>query len=142
MARPTGPKPKKIKDRVLKPADIQRIRYPERSWSQRQKTRVLVFLYHYRIPVFIIGRHNEAHNWRSRPPTQQEASEIYQVPQRTISDWVRKRKAIESNSLTVTRIPHTIVTCQWPELESKLYLLFLERRDQGQAIRTGWFRTH
>lgn len=45
-----------------------------------------------------------------------------------------------SNSLTVTRIPHTLVTCQSPELESKADLLFLERRDQGQAIRTiKWF---
>lgn len=40
------------------------------------------------------------------------------------------------NSLTVTRIPHTLVTCQWPTLESKAYLLFLKRWDQGQAIRT------
>lgn len=32
--------------------------------------------------------------------------------------------------------------CQWPELESRLYRLFLERRDQGPAVRTGWFRVH
>jgi len=29
---------------------------------------------------------------------------------------------------------------RWPELESQLYKLFLERREKGQAIRRSWFR--
>lgn len=118
-----GPKPKKIKDRILKTEHITPIQRPERYWSQRQKTRVLVFLYHHRIPVYVVGRSHDIHSWCYRAPTQQEASEIYQVPQRTISDWVRKQDAIESYSINSIRIPHSIMLCQWPELELKLYNL-------------------
>lgn len=137
-----GPKPKSIKDRVLKPGEIKPIRRPERSWSQRQKIRVLVFLYHHRIPVYIVGRYNDQDCWKYRPPTQLEASEIFQIPQRTVSDWVRKQGEIERYSSRIVRMPHTAVMCQWPELESRLYHRFLDRRELGQAIRTGWFRVH
>lgn len=138
----TGPKPKKIKDRVLKPQDMKPIRRRESSWSQRQKIRVLVFLFHHRVPYYAVGRHDEINSWQYRAPTQKEASEIYRVPQMTISNWVRKQERIESHSTHAVRIPQAVQMCQWPELESKLYNLFIERREQGQSIRTGWFRVH
>lgn len=116
---------------------IQRV---EISWSQRPQFRVLVFLYHYQIPVYLVGQYDEINRWGSRTPTEQAASEIYGVPQRTISNWVRKQEMIESCGYG--KISHTVVNCQWPELESKLYGLFLERREQSQAIRTGWFQIH
>ena len=31
---------------------------------------------------------------------------------------------------------------RWPELESRLYQLFLERRERGQTIRRSWLRTN
>lgn len=130
-----GPKPKMIKDRILKLEDLKPILRAECSWSQRQKIRVLVFLYHHRIPI---------KSGRYRGPTQQEASEIYGVPQRTISGWVQKQTEIETLNSRIARSPRMVnqSRCQWPELESRLYRLFLDRREQGQAIRTGWFRIH
>lgn len=97
-----SPKPKLIKDRVLKPENLRSIR-PRCSWSQRQKIRVLVFLYHHRIPIDLtIQVRVQAGpgdlNDRYRAPTHQEAAEIYGVPQRTISDWVRKQGEIEKYS--------------------------------------------
>lgn len=139
-----GPKPKKIQDRVLRPQDLKIIQRPERSWSQQQKIRVLVFLYHHRITYQAVGRHDSVgpKPWQSRPPTQQEASEIYRVPQNTISNWVRMQDSIESHSSLAIQIPRTIVMCQWPELGTQLYYLFLECRERGQGIRTGWFQVN
>lgn len=132
-ARKRGPKPKSIKERTLK--DIKPIAYPERSWSQRQRIRVLVFLTHYRIPTGVPGEY--------RAPSQIEAEDVFGVPQRTISDWVRREKQIEAQgSKTLMRNFRTVTICQWPELESKLYNLFLEHRESGQSIRQGWFRVH
>lgn len=131
-----GPKPKSIKDRVLKSNGIQPIRKQERSWSQKQKIRALVFLYHHRIPLATSGKF--------RPPTQAEASLLFGIPQRTLSDWVRKQDQIElvakGSSARTVHLQHTI--CKWPELERQLYCLFLECREKGQAVRRGWFRLH
>lgn len=129
-----GPKPKQIKDRELKLEDMRPIRRPERSWSQRQKIRVLVFLYHHRIPT-------KREEYRS--PTQQEAADVFCVPQRTISEWVKNQKKIEQYGMTSgVRSARTVQICRWPELEAELYQLFLERRALGQPIRRGWFRIY
>lgn len=134
-----GPKPKLIKDRRLKPEDLRPIRRKESSWSQRQKIRVLVFLYHHCIPT-CIPADLDSITCQYRAPTQWEASEIYGVPQTTISEWVRKQAQFESLSSSITCIPHTAILFQWPELESMLYCLFLESRERGQAVWPGWFR--
>lgn len=72
-----------------------------------------------------------------RGPTQQEAS------QRTISSWVRKPGEIEL-SPCIARIPRAVMLfrCLWPGLELQLYYLFLDCYEQGQAIRTVWFKIH
>lgn len=130
-----GPKPKLIKDRVLKPDGIRAVR-SQRSWSQQQKIRALVFLYHHRIPLA---------SGKLRAPTQAEASLLFGVPQRTLSDWVKKQDRIElvARSSSLRSLPSTASKiCKWPELERRLYCLFLECRENGQAIRRGWFRLH
>lgn len=138
LQRRHGPKPKSIKDRELKPDYMRPIQRPERSWSQRQKIRVLVFLYHHRIPIT-----NLSVVAQYRTPTQDEASKIFGIPQTTISEWVRKQNEIEKYSISSTiHSPRTVVICQWPELEIRLYTLFLNRREAGQAIRRGWFRLY
>ena len=81
-----GPKAKPIEDRILTPFNLKPIRYPERTYSQMQKIRVLTFLEHQEIPL--------TRNGEYRKPTQLEASDFYQIPQRTISDWVRKKEKI------------------------------------------------
>lgn len=138
--RRRGPKPKLIKDRVCKLEDMRPILHPKRFWSQRQKIRVLVFLYHYRIPLNInLLIPTTLSEYRA--PTQDEASKIFGVPQTTISEWVRKQHEIETHGSTSSvRSPRKVTICQWPELEERLYELFLSRRDAGQAIRRGWFR--
>lgn len=56
----------------------------------------------------------------------------------------RKRFAIgfgiEKQSIS-ERSPH-ISICHWPEMESRLYGLFLDRREIGQAIRRSLFRIY
>lgn len=131
-----GPKPKLIKDQKLRPEYMKPIQRPERSWSQRQKIRALVFLYHHHIP-------SEFETSGYQAPSQQEASDIFNIPQQTISDWVKKQDKIEQYGMSSSiRSARTTMICQWPELESELYELFLERRGKGQAIRRAWFQIY
>jgi len=130
-----GPKPKTIGQRKLSERILKPVIYPERTYTQWQRIRVLVFLEHYRIPC--------AQGNKSRNPSQQEAAEIYGVPQRTISDWVRKKKQIEGvgeNALVRTEALEGISHCWWPELEAKLYEDFIKWREQGRIVRRGWFQ--
>lgn len=138
-----GPKPKLIRDRILKPSDIIPIRFQQRTWSQQQKVRALVFLYHHRIPVEIVVKGLKVATGDFRCPTQIEASDLFGVPQRTLSDWVRKQDTIESLAKSSSvRTLRTFTPCRWPDLEARLYSQFLERREKGQAVRRGWFRVH
>lgn len=134
--RQRGPKAKTISERILLPHQLQPIRYPERTYSQFQKLRVLTFLEHHRIPLARGGEY--------RPPTQQEASDLYKVPQRTISDWVRKKGKIEGRgrNSAVRKEDGVGYTKRvlWPELEDRLYSEFIERRKGGRTVRQGWFR--
>ena len=50
-SKPRGPKLKTLKERQLSPRDLKPIQYPERSYSQSQKLRVLVFLEHHEMPI-------------------------------------------------------------------------------------------
>lgn len=138
-----GPKPKLIRDRILKPSDIIPIRFQQRTWSQQQKVRALVFLYHHRIPVEIVVKGLKVGTGDFRCPTQIEASDLFGVPQRTLSDWVRKQDTIESLAkFSSVRTLRTFTPCRWPDLETRLYRQFLERGEKGQAVRRGWFRVH
>ena len=129
-----GPKAKTIVQRefTLKP-----IQYIERTYSQSQKLRVLTFLEHHEIPLLFQQGY--------RQPTQQEASDMYQIPRRTISDWVRKKKEIEKvgKNSPVKKQEGELGYSQrvlWPELEDKLYIEFIERRKAGRIVKQEWFR--
>lgn len=97
--------------------------------------RVLVFLEHYGIQLL----------WENefRKPSQPEAADVYGVPQRTISDWVRKKKQREGvgeNALLRAEALEGISHCWWLELEAKLYYEnFWKWRGQGRIVRRGWF---
>lgn len=76
-----------------------------------------MFLFHHRIP--------KSNGYRS--PTQQEASDIYDVPQRTIGEWVKNQSKIEQYGMSsIVQSGRIVQICQWPELESELYKHFLE----------------
>jgi len=80
-----------------------------------------------------------------RQPTQQEASDMYQIPRRTISDWVRKKKEIEKvgkNSPVKKQEGELGYSRRvlWPELEDKLYVESIERRKAGRIVKQEWFR--
>ena len=129
-----GPKAKTIVQRqfTLKP-----IQYIERTYSQGQKLRVLTFLEHHEIPLLFQQGY--------RQPTQQEASDMYQIPRRTISDWVRKKKEIEKvgkNSPVKKQEGELGYSRRvlWPELEDKLYIEFIERRKAGRIVKQEWIR--
>ena len=111
-----GPKAKPIEARTLTSFDLKLIRYPERTYSQMQKIRVLTFLEHHEIPL--------SRNGKYRKPTLQETSEFYQIPQRTISDWVRKKEKIAGlgKRSPVKREKKLSYAGRvfWPELEERL----------------------
>ena len=81
-----------------------------------------------------------------RSPTQQEAAKAFQMPQRTIRDWVRKKDQIEKIGKNSSIRNHASGglgysrRVQWPELEDKLYNDFIERREGGRTVRQRWFR--
>jgi len=133
-----GPKAKTIKQRTLSPVELKPIQYPQRTYSQSQKLRVLTFLEHHDIPLRWPGEY--------RKPTQQEASDMYHIPQRTISTWVKRRKQIEgvgkNSHIKKEEQKGNTQRVFWPELEERLYSEFLERREAGRSVRQGWFRIH
>jgi len=129
-----GPKPKTISQWTLSEHILKPRVYPERASTQRQRMWVLVFLEHYWIPLS-----REKEFWK---PSQQEAADVYHVPQSTIIDWVQKKKQIEvagENALLWAEASESISHCWWPELEAKLYENFLEWRGWGNIVRRGWF---
>ena len=140
MSKRRGPKPKTVTERQLIRCDIRPIRYPERSYSQSQKLRVLVFLEHHTIPIARPGIENAQY----RNPTLQEASDIYQIPRRTISDWVKKKERIEqigrNSTVRKDRASEYSPRMLWPILEERLYPDFVERMGAGRTVRQGWFR--
>ena len=131
-----GPKPKPIYERILSQRELKPIRKTERTYSQSQKLRVLIFLEHHRIPCRLLGEY--------RRPTQQEASDLYQIPTRTISRWVGLRSKIEGlgrdSSVRKDAGLGNTGRILWPELEEQLYRDFIERRREGRIVRQGWFR--
>lgn len=117
-----GPKAKPIAERTIHEADMRPIIRPEIYWSHRQQVRVLVFLANHQIPTGDTL-------YPYRYPTQREASEVFRVPQPTISGWVSRQEKIETfgNGFKARSLwSREVETMRWPELESRLYQLFLE----------------
>jgi len=138
-----GPKPKKISERHAYAAKIKPVKRPEKAWSQAQKIRVLTYLHHTQIPITPTIYLSTTELFRS--PTQTEASENFGIPQRTISEWVKNKENIEDlggGKHTNICTSKSKDMSKWPEMESKLYERFIEKREKGQAIRREWFRRH
>lgn len=136
-----SPKPKLIKDRILKLEEIKPVRWLE-QWSQCQKIWVFVFFYDYCISIYVVGQCEYQNCGEYRSPTPFEALQLFQIQQRTISHWVWKQEEIERYSSWIIQMPHEVIICQWPELECRPYYGFLDRQEQGQAIWTRWFQVH
>jgi len=136
--RQLGPKAKSISERILLPDQLKPIQYPQRTYIQFQKLGVLTFLEHHQIPLARRGEY--------RARTQQEASNLYKIPQITISDWIRQRGQIEGRgrNSAVKRVEEVRMgytkRVLWPELEDRLYSNFIEWRKGGRTVRQGWFQ--
>lgn len=127
-----GPKPKPLEERRYHPrAPIKRIRH---SRSKEEKMRVLMFLTHHRVPD------NKFPN-NFRRPTQREAAAYFKVPKSDVGDWWKRRdEIVHQMSGRSYRLENLFWFCKWPELEEKLFDLFLTERTRGRLIRRGWFR--
>ena len=129
--RRRGPKVKPIAERQLSKKDMKPIVYPERTYSQSQRLRVLTFLENHQIPL------SNPREFRKR--TQQEASDLYHIPRRTISDWVRKKADIKRVGRGSQKVMEEwegyTQRVLWPELEDQLYRDFIERRKARRIVR-------
>ena len=111
----------------------------ERSYPRRRKIEVLCWLKYYRGP-------NTMQNTavKMRPPTLDEASTFFKIPKSTIARWRKPenmQKIIEQVGGDYSyRDASVVFNCQWPEMETKLFDAFLERRGQGRLVWDGWFR--
>ncbi|RPA99425.1 hypothetical protein L873DRAFT_1843546 [Choiromyces venosus 120613-1] len=90
-----GPKPKRLYEHHSHAAKIKPPKRQEKAWSQAQKIWVLTFLFHHQVPTTptIHSSNNSAD--LLRPPTQIEASKLFGIPQRTISECVKNKEKIE-----------------------------------------------
>lgn len=110
-----GPKPKTTAEWKSTACDLKPVLRPDnKSGSQKQKVRVLVFLWNYRIPTTLTIRVLEDGGSRLQyqSRTQPEAADLFCIPQDTISDWVRRQEAIEKlGKCTNIRSLRTVEIC-------------------------------
>jgi len=131
-----GPKPKCVAERkVAIPSQIQR---PCRSYSRAKKLQVLNFLQG-QVPTEVESHTGFLIKPSSRAPLQDEAAALFQIPQTTISGWLRSSEKILHSSKGERCIKNS-VPGRWPEMEAVLHERFLEDREAGRAVRRGWFR--
>ena len=131
-----GPKPKSVAERkVSLPRQIQR---PCRSFSRAKKLQVLNFLQG-QVPTEVELNAGGLSEPSSRAPSQDEAAAFFQIPQTTISGWLRKSEKIVHSSKGARCIKNT-GSGRWPEMEAALHRRFLEEREAERAVRRGWFR--
>ncbi|RSL77365.1 hypothetical protein CDV31_017330, partial [Fusarium ambrosium] len=116
-----GPRKKPYKDRKFTASTA--IRRQERSYSDEKKEEVIMWLIHHRV--------QRLGEWK--PPSLRDAEKHFKIPKSTIADWNEFRESHISNQ-------QRRYASQWPDLEEKLYSLFLERREKQQIVTTAWFR--
>lgn len=129
-----GPKPKPLDKRIYRPAKA--VKRVERSYSQRKKVEVLMFLHNHWIA-------KDETEKLFRRPTYRDAEVFFKIPSSTISNW-NQSKQIE---MLVSQGPgshyggtHAVSHHWWPELEERIFTEFIERRGEGKVVRRGWFR--
>jgi len=126
-----GRKAKPLSDRVYKlRGPIRRIR---RSYSRERKIEVLLFLTNHRVAA-------NAAETEYRRPTFAEASAYWKIPLSTIHEWWEKQEEILQQKAKSHRQSSSTWQCHWPEMEEKLFLAFIKRRQAGGLVRRGWFR--
>ncbi|CAG9942603.1 unnamed protein product [Clonostachys rosea f. rosea IK726] len=118
--RRPGRKRKSLEDRIYSPP--KPARRVERSYPDHQKIKVLMFLHHHRVFV----RRVKSPDYY-RPPSQQEAADFFQIPQRTIGQWVRQKDEIIQG-----KPPR--YSPQWPLLEEALMKEFHQARKLEEAV--------
>ncbi|KFA53377.1 hypothetical protein S40293_09395 [Stachybotrys chartarum IBT 40293] len=135
-----GPKPKPLEARGIRKS-VKPVSRINRTYSKNKKLDVLAFLTSH--SVYDIDRDLEHRLRRGsavseypyRQPTVAEASKFFNIAASTIQGWWNKKDTILQGN-----IPSFCP--EWPELEQKLYKLFLEYRDAGKVVTTSWFRRH
>jgi hypothetical protein len=128
-----GPKPKPLSERLYKPPKpIQRI---QRSYSRERKIEVILFREHHRIQSINLDTGLLVY----RPPTFQQMSAFWKIPEDTIRGWWKSRETIIKSKVG-TRQARTTWICTWPDMEKKLYTKFVQRRAEGIIVRRSWFR--
>uniref|UniRef100_A0A0B7KKN3 SAP domain-containing protein n=1 Tax=Bionectria ochroleuca TaxID=29856 RepID=A0A0B7KKN3_BIOOC len=124
--RRPGRKRKSLEDRIYSPP--KPVRRVERSYPDHQKIKVLMFLHHHRVFV----RRVKSPDYY-RPPSQQEAADFFQIPQRTIGQWVRQKDEIIQG-----KPPR--YSPQWPLLEEALMKEFHQARKLAIfTFSNGWW---
>ena len=136
MKKKRGPKLKLISERILDKRSIKPIILVEQTYSQWQKIHILNYLEHQQIPL--------QHKGKFPQPTQQEAADKFQIPRRTISNWVKKKGGIEKVGINTKG--HTLdpdvgyySQCWWPELLAKFHGDLYEWGGPGRIVWRGGF---
>jgi hypothetical protein len=138
--RQPGKKPLSLEKR--KPPPFKPIQRIERSYSQKKRLEVLLFLQHYRIPIdadwkpHVRQREGYIATDGYRQPTYEEAYAHFKIPFKTISRWWSNRTTILANDAQADRS----YTPRWPVLEERLYGLFQEARQANKITTVAWFR--
>ena len=148
---PARKKPKKpgktlstISDRVYRPKRVTAIKRPQKNCSRNRKIEVLMFIHHhrvvlepsgvgYRLPRVPVGLEITSEKKLNgttiyyRPPTFSEASNFWKVPLRTIEYWW-------AHQATILEPQRKAYLPAWPELEDRLYEVFLATRQAGKLV--------
>ena len=133
--RRPGPKPKPLSERN-KPS-FRQIKRVERSYKDRKRVEVLLFLLKHRVPGTlgenggIVRKDLPSLTNGYRPPTFFEASQFFKIPERTIKNWWKSRDKV------VTKEDSRAYTPRWPDLEDQLYQNFLARRKENRVVLVG-----
>jgi len=131
-----GPKTKPLAERSV--PEVLQIQRPIRTYSCAKKLQVLKFLSDHRVPCSQDSGSSRvgSQTLAMRPPSQAEACIKFQIPQTTISGWVR----ISSTILEASKNGRSVRQagrCDWPEIEKELNERFLKEREAGRAVRRG-----
>ncbi|GKT54194.1 pogo transposable element with krab domain-like [Colletotrichum tofieldiae] len=136
--KPRGKKPIPITKRSYTiPIQIQQ---QQRSYSQRKRVDVVMYLKHHRYPIepWPATRQRAGDTPLDpanglRRPTFDEAADYFKIPRTTVIRWYNQRDTIVNPSTRPSQ-PN------WPEVEAELYTQFCQQRDEAKIVTTSWFR--
>jgi hypothetical protein len=102
----------------------------QRTYTRELKLQVLSFWLHHQISTGPTTFRN---------PSTREVAACYLLPRTTILAW-RKPEVMDAiiNSRRRSRRVVNTRTCQWPEMEERLYEAYRIRREERKTVRRGW----